>query len=104
MEANFKSILVHDGECVDLHLSHPLLKNKTTSEVTGVLLPEEVPPSLTYYSIVVLPVGLEAWTGSPQSHLQQTVARETKKRNKEKTSDKTAFRCIQIMLRPREPA
>lgn len=44
VEAGSKSILVHDGERVDLHLSHPLLKNETTAEVTELLLQEEVPP------------------------------------------------------------
>lgn len=42
VDADFESILEHDGQGVDLHLSHPLLKNETTAEVTE-LFQQEVP-------------------------------------------------------------
>lgn len=77
MDAAFKSILVQGSQRVDLHLSHPVLKNKTTSGVTELVLQWEAPSYPSYGSTVALPVGPEAWTGMPQSPLQQTAA-ETK--------------------------
>lgn len=78
MDAAFKSILVHGSQGVDLHLSHPVLENKTG--VTELVLQWEAP---SYRSTVALPVGLEAWTGMPQSPLQQTAAEVTKRQKRD---------------------
>lgn len=60
MDAAFKSILVHGSQRVDLHLSHPVLKNKTTTRVTKLVLQWEAPSYPSYVSTVALPVGPEA--------------------------------------------
>lgn len=88
MDVAFKSILVHGSQRVDLHLSHPVLKNKTTTGVTELVLQWEAPSYSSYHSTVALPVGLESWTGMPQSPLQQTAAQVTKRRKRNRHSSK----------------
>lgn len=85
MHGAFKSILVHGSQRVDLHLSHPVLENKSTTGVTELGLQWEAP---SYRSTFALPVGPEAWTGMPQSPLRQTAAEVTKRQKRNRHSSK----------------